>query len=251
MGNPHMAKKKKHYINRDDFHAELTICKKQNELTRKAIEFFQILAQETSKDFDYQYDADQKDCIAHAVHDCYKYWRGFKECNVVQAEVTRNPIPGEAVVINIVGAKSQKFTAVDEDTNNPYEFKIGETINKTFEAFVNCVNEQHNDIMEGFLDKIKRKFTIMDKLNGEDLSIKSTLEFVFKNEKDPFVNMKKITDDGNITFKKPPNAFSYFTSVVRNGIKKQLSKIYPKNFKQSNKVSLNGINQNNNGFYSI
>ena len=64
------------------------------------------------------------------------------------------------------------------------------------------------------------------------------------------VNNDKKT--GNVHwFKKPPNAFSYFTSITRRGILKSINKVNPPILRNGNKISMDQINLENNGMYNF
>jgi DNA-directed RNA polymerase specialized sigma subunit len=74
-----MAKKKKApYVKNADLRAELIKSKAQDELTLEAIKMFMLMAQKFSLRLHYVYEEDKEDCIAFAIMDCYRYWRGYK-----------------------------------------------------------------------------------------------------------------------------------------------------------------------------
>lgn len=65
------------YVDPEEFRKEILLSKEKDELTKRAIEMFQLMAQETSKKLKYRDEEDRKDCIAFALMDVVKYWRSF------------------------------------------------------------------------------------------------------------------------------------------------------------------------------
>lgn len=288
------ANKKQHYLDRNEYHKELTACKKKNELSKEAISMFRTHAKECARAFYFDNDEDRKDAIASAIHDLWKYWRGFKECNVVQLKIVRNFVPGESIIVNIHKCKQMIYTSSDKRDLNKRQFLIGKNINATLANLIEVVEFRDKDKLEIFVDKIKNKITFMDKHNGNDLSIKSLVDVEYKT-KQPFVEIikkkkdkktkeykewkkmspKEYTDHQKVMlstgvdvvfdetedayyltysrfyFTDPPNAFSYYTSVARNGILKFINKMNPKNFKNSNRVSIDSINGDKNGMFNL
>lgn len=269
---------KKPYLDRHTFHGELTICKKQDDLTNKALSMFQLLSKETSGDFYFECNDDKKDAIAVAMHDLFKYWRNFKESNIVQLKVNRNFQPTEAVEVFIHGHKKLRYVAGRSYKPERRMFLIGKTINHTLKSLMDVIKEVDDKLLAIFIDKIKNKITLMDKFNGDDLSIKSyvvvkqkciEMEVVskLKASKTEYIpaDAKTVKSEKKMIwlvdldkksgaiykFKEPPNAFSYFTSIVRNGILKSINKINPKHFRNGKKISIDSINQQNNGMFNI
>lgn len=72
-----MAVPKKHYINQKEFFNEIIISKEKDELTKRAVELFQILAEKVSNAMSYKNPDDKDDVIAFAIHDLVYYWRNF------------------------------------------------------------------------------------------------------------------------------------------------------------------------------
>lgn len=275
---------KKPYLDRIEFHNELTKCKKavkykestddngeksmvmiEGVLSRTALDMFMLLARETSRDFYFDNEDDKKDAISTATHDLFRYWRNFKESNVVQFKLMRNFIPGETITVNIFGYGEFTYTAgFDQDLLGRL-FKIGPTINSTIKNFESIVNTIDGRFIAIFVDKIKNKITLMDKYNSDDLSVKSYVKI--QSEK---IDVKKVNEDGSLSvigstyavmldkktgntlfFQDPPNGFSYFTSIARNGCLKSINKIKPKQFRNGNMLSLSHVNSGSNGFYNI
>jgi len=238
---------KKHYLDRNEFHAELTICKRTGELSKKAIEMFTILATETSRRYFFKYEDDRQDAIQMAIIDCYKYWKNFKESNVVQLNIIRNFYDNEMVILDVKNYKVYSFTA-KTSPSEPDEFKIENTPNKTLSRLSDLVDK---NIIGVYQDKVKCKITFMDILNGDDLSIKSSLKLKLVDNSPITTNKKTQAGLQNqYDFDKPPNGFSYFTSVVNNAFIKSINKINPKQLRNGTVVSLS-INQGSNGFFNI
>lgn len=245
-----------HYIDRHEFHREMVLCKKSGVISDKAIAFFNKLATEVSKDYIFNQDDDKKDGISTATTDCWKYWRNFKESNVVQIFFERNLVSGEKVRIKIANHKTYEFVAQAANCRGKKDFLIGETINKTLTNLVLAINggETIKDIsvdakVAAFLDTINKKITFMDIHNCDDLSIKSEAELIPILE-EPITSTKN-KNKHELAFKNPPNAFNYFTSVVRRGILKALNKLYPDVHKPSNRLSISNFSQDNSRFYNI
>ena len=294
MAEEEHVKNKQHYLDRNEYHKELTKCKKKDELSPLAINMFRLHAKECARAFFFDSDEDRKDAIASAVHDLWKYWRGFKECNVVQLKIVRNFVPGDTIIVDIHKCKKVVYTAAEKRDLNKRHFLIGKNINTSLTNLIEVVQYRDKEKLEIFIDKIKNKITFMDKFNGDDLSIKSMVNIEFKS-KQPFVEIVKKkkdkktkeykewiklkpkefeevktkmfaigievaydkTDDVYILtynrfyFQDPPNAFSYYTSVARNGILKFINKMNPKHFRNSNKISISSVNSDKNGLFSL
>lgn len=236
------------YINKKEFHDEMVKCKRSGELTTRAIQFFQLMAHEISKTYYYRDPEDRKDAIARAVQDCYRYWKGFKESNVVQVQFINNFTPNDKIVVDILNYKTVIFTA-SENPKKVNEFLICDTINRSLKSLILAVNETHVEVMEGFLDTIKKKLTIMDKYNADDLTKKSKIQII---SQEPIIDVTKgdINPD-KIMFKNPPNAFCYYTSTVRNGILKVFNELYSDVHKAANRISLTSLNDHQQRFYNI
>ncbi len=230
------------YIDKNEFHDELVMCKRKGELSSKAIGFFQLMANEISKTYYYNQPEDRHDAKARAVQDCYRYWRGFKESNVVQIKFDENFTEKDKVTIDIIGYKTLIFVA-SMNPKKPNEFQIRDSINRSLKSLIACINGTHNEIAEGFLDTIKKKLTIMDKFNGEDLNVKSKLQVV------QIIGGEMKTSE--YEFKNPPNAFCYITSCVRNGILKVFNELYPDVHKPANRISLTSLNDHQQRFCNI
>lgn len=260
---------KNDYLNRYKYHDELTICKKQNDLTKRALEMFQVHATETSRNFYFNCEEDRKDAIAVAMHDLFKYWRNFKESNIVQLKINRNFEPMESITIHIYGYGEVRYVANGKQNSKKRTFLIGDTINNSLKNLTDLITEIDSNILAIYVDKIKNKITLMDKFNGDDLSVKS---FVIAESKKIEAEIKVVSNDPKdkgkkkmenvylvdpvkdifkFKFKEPPNAFSYFTTIVRNGILKSINKLNPKQFRDGKKISLDGINTDNNGMFNI
>jgi hypothetical protein len=65
------------YIDPKELKEEILKSKELDELTPRAVEMFQLMAQEISKKLKYKDEEDRKDCIAFALMDVIKYWRSY------------------------------------------------------------------------------------------------------------------------------------------------------------------------------
>jgi len=65
------------YVDPDEFRREILQSKEVNELTPRALDMLQLMANEASKKLKYRDEEDRKDCIAFALMDVVKYWRSF------------------------------------------------------------------------------------------------------------------------------------------------------------------------------
>ncbi len=96
----------------------------------------------------------------------------------------------------------------------------------------------------------------MDKYNGDKQSLSSYVDVVFSGEQPiiPDKKQSKLQEKMKATnryfFQPPPNGFSYFTSIIRNGCLKSINKINPKQLRNGNKLSLHTVNSGENGFYN-
>ena len=266
-----MSEEKKPYLDRIEFHQELTVCKKrlkdssisrEKVLTERALKMFMLLAREVSRDFYFDDDEDRKDAIAVATHDLFKYWQNFKESNVVQLRINRNFIVLDQIVIDIYGHSQLTYTAGFDQNCDTRTFKVGKNINESLKHLKWIIDEKDSEAIAIFVDKIKNKITLQDKYNADNLSVKSSVsiispeypvsDFVGKTDQIQSIDKVYLVDknkSGNFVFffTAPPNAFSYFTSISRRGILKSLSKTNPKQFRNGNKVSMDQINRQNGG----
>lgn len=72
-----LAKTSKYYINNKDMTAEVILCKEKNELTKKMVDYFIILANRAILKLRFSNPLDKEDCIQAALLDLTKYWRNF------------------------------------------------------------------------------------------------------------------------------------------------------------------------------
>lgn len=229
------------YIDKKEFHDEMVKCKRSGVLSKRAIEYFQLMATEISRTYYYNYPEDRDDARARAVQDCFRYWKGFKESNVVQVQFINNFSEHDKVVVDITNHQTFVFAA-SHNPKKSNEFQICDTINRSLKALISTINSSHVDVMEGFLDTIKKKLTVMDKFNADDLSIKSKVQIVSQEQIVDVQKKKDGSDPNIIEFKNPPDAFCYYTSTVRNGILKVFNELYPDVHKTANRISLTSLN---------
>lgn len=66
-----------HYVRNDDLRNELIKSKEQGELTETAVCMIMQIAEKLSLKLKYTDPQDREDCVAYAIMDCIKYWRGY------------------------------------------------------------------------------------------------------------------------------------------------------------------------------
>jgi hypothetical protein len=71
------AKRKKEYLNNKDLYDEIVKSKDQDKLTPTAEKMLMLLAERAITKMKYVSLDDKKDCLAFAMLDLLKYWRGF------------------------------------------------------------------------------------------------------------------------------------------------------------------------------
>jgi hypothetical protein len=273
---------KRQYLDRDVFHQEMTKCKRNNDLSPAAIEMLYTLSNEVSRKYYFEHAEDYEDAACNAVFDCYKYWRGFKENYVIQLKILRNFNPGEQLQICVDGCQPRVFEAGSENNKNSsgnIMFAIGDNINKTLANLKDMCGDSDVAV---FLDRVKSKVTFMDNRNidpgdtysstitfipnlkGETLLMDAAGKFLLDivgsgstaiKTKRKGIDFLPISDAKFHTpnfykFKKPPNSFSYFTSVVNNGILKFIDQRNPKALRNGNLLPLSG-NGNSVNFFNI
>lgn len=67
-----------HYVKNKDLLKEIIESKENGKLTSLAIDMLSRIAIESSKKLKYRNEMDREDCIAYALEDILKYWKGFK-----------------------------------------------------------------------------------------------------------------------------------------------------------------------------
>ena len=65
------------HVKNRDLREEIIKSKAQDELTKEALDMLILMANKFSTKLSYIYKEDKEDCIAFAVMDCYRYWRGY------------------------------------------------------------------------------------------------------------------------------------------------------------------------------
>jgi hypothetical protein len=65
------------YVNAIDFRNEIIKSKELNELTPTAIAMLMRMCNEIAKTRTYKYEQDREDCVAFAMEDVIRYWRGY------------------------------------------------------------------------------------------------------------------------------------------------------------------------------
>jgi hypothetical protein len=234
---------KKHYIDRDVYHRELCECKKNGELSKKAIDLFYKHAREVRKKYKGRSADDADDLLQRAVEDFLKYWKKFKDKSLVQLKIKRNLKNGEKIVFDIKNCGKIIFEASNNPTE-PHQFLIEEKINKTLQ---NLVDINKNEFLQITLDKIKSKITFMDLMNGHSPSEENRSSIQIFCIDDSFHDRKKDFD----FFNDPPNAFSYFTSLIDNAMIKFLDEIDSPEQREGKISYFGSFRDDPNGIYSI
>lgn len=237
-----------HYIDRNEFHAEMIDCKLNDRLSERAINFFYILATAVSKRYGFSNQEDYNDAISSAIVDCNRYWRNFKEGRILKLSLLRNFKEGDKIIIRINGADLHTIVAGTT-------FMIGEDINKSMSNMIDsyaprskssCIS--WDNTFGIYIDKTRRNMTIMDIKNRFDLDIVSTISIEYSDESDRLIDKcaKEV-----IKFEKPNNAFSYFTSIVNNGILKFNNEFYPRKNRDYKTIPISHINSDANGLFNV
>ena len=65
------------YVNATDLRNEIIKSKEANQLTSTAIIMLQRMCEEIAKTRTYKYEQDREDCVAFAMEDIVRYWRGY------------------------------------------------------------------------------------------------------------------------------------------------------------------------------
>ena len=65
------------HVKNADLRNEIIKSKERDELTKEALDMLILMAKKFSTKLYYIYSEDREDCIAFAIMDCYKYWRGY------------------------------------------------------------------------------------------------------------------------------------------------------------------------------
>lgn len=79
MASDAIKPKKKDYVDKKEFYAEIVKSKQQDELTREAVKMFSLICENKIKMFSYKYFEDREDAIQLAFLKFCLYWRGFDE----------------------------------------------------------------------------------------------------------------------------------------------------------------------------
>jgi len=71
------TKKSNFYLDPIEFRTEIILSKEQDALTNKAVQMFITMCNEVAKTRSYKFEQDREDCVAFALEDCVRYWRGY------------------------------------------------------------------------------------------------------------------------------------------------------------------------------
>lgn len=67
----------KHYVNAVDFRNEIIKSKEEGKLTKTAVAMLMRMCEEIANTRRYKYEQDRQDCVAFAMEDVIRYWRGY------------------------------------------------------------------------------------------------------------------------------------------------------------------------------
>jgi hypothetical protein len=249
------------YLNKYEYHAEMVMSKQQNKLTDKAITMFMLHARETSKLFYFECQEDREDAISAATLDFLKYWKGFKENNVVQFKLIRELEDGETFIFKIKNYKEFQYVArenpkkdnefltiIPNDRNNKNQVKTA--INKTLQNLHDLVKRDHELKMDVSLHKVTGKIAFVDTVNKADHSIISSIQLKL-NGKLLILDEKIYEEDKTYEFKKPPYSFNHITSLIRNAIIKFFDENNPKETRNGKKIRFSQFNTESQGAHGI
>jgi hypothetical protein len=66
-----------HYVKNKDLLRAISESREQGELTPEALDMLMRITKEASKRLGYKDEMDREDCMANAMEDIIRYWRGF------------------------------------------------------------------------------------------------------------------------------------------------------------------------------
>lgn len=271
----------KAYLVKGKLHEEMVKSKIEDKLTKLSMDMFKIMVRKISDEFKGLSETDRDDIMQSAMLDIISNFRSFRHSGVYKLTLSRNFQIGENIKITINkrgciylvpylvrdGKKIGYFNGrviTSYPNKNIYPFEIGKDRNKTMTNFLEASRLASSHI-EVTLNKVTKIITIMDNFNMEKESLESVLEVIYPDD----LALKKISDyykektkeiydysiaplstSENGTFSKPSYAFNYFTSVIKNGMRKGVNELRSPVHK-SGVYSLSGVNTENNGLYSI
>ena len=198
------------YIEKEGYHKEMVKSKKQDKLTDKAIELFQIHAKEVAKMFFFETRDDESDAISAATTDFLLYWKGFKENNMVKFNLDRNFLPKERITFDIKNYKKFYLEAVNEDPDEN-QFAIGQTVNKSLQSLHDVLKNKHITNLHVSLHKVTQKITFMDITNSEDHTVISSVKVNLASKKALFQGEVSTEIEKEYLFEKPPYSFNHIT----------------------------------------
>lgn len=251
-------KKGNYYINRVHYHSELTLCKKVGKLSPMAVRMLMTHAENVSKVYYMSNAADKADAISSAIYDCMKYWRSFHHANLIKLPFQRHILPGEGFILYINGCNEPVSLIAGKDFETYYDadnlYKPLSYVNKTLDNMNNHILSLGiDDRIKITLNKTKYSMTVTDVKNQDRLINISKAVVVTSTAAMPFLKNYAgvVDDDGEMKFINPPNAFSYFTTMLRNGVLKHINKINPKQLRNGGLIHMSHVNKDNNGLFNI
>lgn len=72
-----VKKQNNNYVNPIDFRNEIIKSKELNVLTNTAVFMLMRMCEEIARTRSYKYEQDREDCVAFAMEDVIRYWRGY------------------------------------------------------------------------------------------------------------------------------------------------------------------------------
>jgi hypothetical protein len=243
------------YIDPKAFHREMSLCKKNDILSNKAIEYFSTLANEVVKLFYFEDPEESQDAVANSIKDFILYWRNFKEDNLIQLKLNkdRNFIEGEIIEIEVFNTdKKVKFTAREKELKSESDFLIGSTVNKSLENLRDSINTNLKEMIVASLHKVTYKINIIDIYNKPDPEAASTLNIYLKSKVPLLRGEKDAKEKSTYKFETPPDSFKFYTSLARNGIIKYINDNKPEEIRNGKLIRFGSINSDeDSGFYNI
>lgn len=243
------------YLDRNEFHKEMTKCKKEDKLSDKAVGMLKIFAENISRKYYFEDEDDRQDAIAHAMMDFVLYWKNFKEVSLVKIAFVGSLSDGDTIEIKLANLDPVIYKAVKENADILYrEFNVSDMEkksdvykrNKTMDNFKLVVNTREQNKIEVSIDKVKSVITIMDRYNSIENSIEGYVKININNErniKELFADTRSTPVPQNLTwnFVPPNNSFSYFSSLLGNAVIKSLNKTRPAELRNGKKISIDSI----------
>lgn len=241
-----------HYIDRNEYHAEIEKSYAKNQLTPRAVEMYQLHAKEVSKLFYFPKDEDREDAVSYAMMDFLRYWKGIKVYSVRELKLKRNFVEGDEIEITIEGYGTNKMVPKFEVTNKEVEFKIGETENKSLDHLAELINRMHKGHISASLHKVTRKINLVDDHNKQATGSIGKVKVTHGNDQLMLQEIDEYEKILDLDLKDPSNSFNYLTSLARNAIIKYINEYHPKEIRNGKLIHFSQINSDGEtGAYNV